>query len=134
MAKRQRNEPADPGRTDINVRRKGGLVQHVVTQTARQVPEDPDAFVDKTYKVRKRTVERVKAQAQAANVGIGELVDWALTKVLDDLDAGTLTLPVGTVQIEVPVLGGRRVGRPALRRIAQGTIKQRGTAQDEDHT
>ncbi|HEX6291283.1 MAG TPA: hypothetical protein VFZ66_19020 [Herpetosiphonaceae bacterium] len=122
--KQASNEPEQTGRTEINVRRKGGLVKHVVTQASRQAPEDPDTFVDKTYKVRKRTVDRVKERAQAANVGIGELVDWALTKVLDDLDAGTLTLPVGTVQIEVPVLGGRRVGRPALRRIAQGTIKR----------
>lgn len=130
--KHQPNDPDSAGRTEINVRRKGGLVKHVVTQTARQVPDDPDAFVDKTYKVRKRTVDRVKARAQAANVGIGELVDWALTKVLDDLEAGTLTLPVGTVQIEVPVLGGRRVGRPALRRIAQGKITQRQTDQGEE--
>jgi hypothetical protein len=130
--KRQLDEPESAGRTEINVRRKGGLVKHVVAQTARQASDDPDAFVDKTYKVRKRTVDRVKARAQAANVGIGELVDWALTKVLDDLDAGTLTLPVGTVQIEVPVLGGRRVGRPALRRIAQGKITQRRTEQGEE--
>ncbi len=86
--------------------------------------EDLDRFVNKTYKVRQATIERVKATAEEHNLGIGELVDWALNLVVDGIQDGTVQIPIEHIQIEFPVVGKRRVGRPSPRKLARGKIVQ----------
>ncbi len=93
-------------------------------QLEPQAAEDLERFVNKTYKVRQATIERVKVTAEAHNLGIGELVDWALNLVVDGIQDGTVQIPIEHIQIEFPVVGKRRVGRPSPRKLARGKLVQ----------
>ncbi len=86
---------------------------------ARRAQSDPEAVASKSYKLRQSTVDRVREMAAEQGVGIGELADWLLNAALDAVENGELAIPVRRVQVEVNVLGRRRVGRPAQTRIAR---------------
>jgi hypothetical protein len=85
---------------------------------------DPESITTKAYKVRVGTHQRVQAVAAHHDVGIGELVDWAIAVALDDLERGERTLPVRRVQVEVAMVDRGRVGRPSMRRIVRGLREQ----------
>ncbi len=105
-------------------RRQHDIVDEILVRPAPAEQPAQDAFVKKTYKIRNETVERVRRAAEAQGVGIGELVDWALATVLDQVEAGTLRVPVEQVQVSMSVVAGRPVGRPSLRQLARARVQR----------
>ena len=103
----------NPDRDQLRTRFAGNIPDLVV-QTQGAPPTD-DQIIGKTWKVRRGTVRRVTAVADKRGVNYGDLVDWMLTHVLDEIDAGQLDLPIEAVSVSVSVLQGRqqRRHRPA---------------------
>jgi hypothetical protein len=113
------------GRRDrLSLGRRHDIVDEILVRQAPTEQPAPDVFVKKTYKIRTETVERVRLAADVQGVGIGELVDWALANVLDQLEAGTLQVPVEQVQVSMSVVAGRPVGRPSLRQLARAHVQR----------
>lgn len=57
-------------------------------------PDAPNKVVRKTYLVTNELKDRIAHVAEQNSVGPNELVRFLLTAALDQLDAGTLALPV----------------------------------------
>jgi hypothetical protein len=79
--------------------------------------DDPDAIATKSYKIRNGTAARIREIAANYDVGIGDLVDFAISAALDSIEAGELELPLR--RVEVTVLDRGKVGRPSARRLAR---------------
>lgn len=67
-------------------------------------PKKDTEYLRKTYLLEPETVQRIADLAEREDVPLSDLVRFLLSRVLDDVEAGTITIPV-------KVVGKRRVGR-----------------------
>ena len=52
-----------------------------------------DRHCKRSYTLRQATADRLNARASQEGLGVSELIDYLLATVLDQVDAGELTIP-----------------------------------------